>query len=112
MPGYAGARGRPPAVAAPGQAVPPGQRFHGVASGQANTAVVGVTRDGSTGSAVGAVTVEMFLTATNLLIAKTISDGSGNYRFDNPGSGPFFLVAYLAGSPDKAGTTVNTLIAS
>lgn len=76
----------------------------------ANTAILGVTRD-STGSALGSCVVELFQTGGEIITAKTVSDAAGAFRFDQPGSGPFFLVAYKPGSPDLAGTTVNTLIA-
>ena len=74
--------------------------------------VTGVTRDSSSAPLAG-VTVSMFLTSTNAPMGQTISDGSGNYSFTlySP-PGPFYIIAYLAGSPDVAGTTVNTLVAS
>jgi len=71
----------------------------------------GVTRD-STGAALPGCTVDMFVTGTDTFIATTVSDGSGNFTLLPPASGPYYLVAYLAGSPDVAGTTVNTLVAS
>jgi len=77
----------------------------------ANTAVVGITRD-STGAVLGSCAVNLFLTGGGILKAATVSDAAGDYRFDQPGSGPFYLVAYKSGSPDVAGTTVNTLIAA
>ena len=84
----------------------------GLPSGSIVLHVLGVTKD-STSTPLGGVTVSLFLTSTNTLIGQTISDGSGNYDFPlfNP-PGPFYLVAYKAGSPDVAGTTVNTLVAS
>ena len=44
-----------------------------------------------------------------MLLAKQTSDASGNFRFDDPGAGPFYVVQYKPGSPDVAGTTRNTL---
>lgn len=84
----------------------------GLLSGLVVLRVFGVTKD-STSTPLGGVTVSLFLTSTNTLMGQTISDGSGNYNFTlfNP-SGPFYVVAYLAGSPDVAGTTVNTIVAS
>lgn len=70
--------------------------------------LAGVTRD-STGTAIGGVRMELFLTAGDVALATTTSDASGNFTFQNPGAGPFYLVAYKSGSPDLAGTTVNTL---
>jgi hypothetical protein len=70
-----------------------------------------VTQD-SASAAIAGCTVELFQTGGDIPTMQTISDASGNYRFDNPGSGPFYIVAYKAGSPDVAGTTVNRLIAT
>lgn len=73
--------------------------------------ISGVTRDG-TGTALGACTVHLFESATDQEIDQTIADGSGNFAFSLGGNaGFFYLVAHLAGSPDVAGTTVNTLVA-
>src|ERR1019366_9086709 len=69
--------------------------------------ITGATLD-STGAALAACTVELFRTDTNQVQAVTISDGSGNYTFTSPGNFNFYVVAYKAGSPDVAGTTVNT----
>ena len=84
----------------------------GFPSGKVVLHILGVTKD-STSTPLGGVTVSLFLTSTNALLGTTISDGSGNYDFPlfTP-VGPFYVVAYKAGSPDVAGTTVNTLVAS
>jgi hypothetical protein len=76
-----------------------------------NTTISGVTRD-SASAAVGNCTVELLQSGGDIPTARTVSDASGNYLFNNPGSGPFYIVAYKAGAPDIAGTTVNTLIAN
>ena len=56
--------------------------------------------------------VEAFLTGPDAYIGDTVSDGAGNFSIPvGFNSGTFYLVAYKAGSPDVAGTTVNTLIA-
>ncbi len=75
------------------------------------TKITGVTRD-SLGNALGNCTLELFYTATNTLAAVTTSDASGNYSFSIGPSLSCYIVAYLAGSPDVAGTTVNTLVAA
>lgn len=77
--------------------------------GVANFRLSGVTRD-SSGAAIGGCRVELFVTAMDVAIADTISDAGGNFAFDMPGTGPFYLVAYKAGGPDLAGTTINTLM--
>jgi len=71
----------------------------------------GVTRD-SAGVALGDCVVDLFLNSEDTLVASTVSDGSGNYRFTLSGnSQTYFVRAYKAGSPDVAGTSVNTLTA-
>lgn len=70
--------------------------------------LTGTTRD-SSGATLGNCTVHLFNSADQE-IAETISDGSGAFTFTaDANSGTFYLVAYLAGSPDVAGTTKNTL---
>jgi hypothetical protein len=76
-----------------------------------NTKISGVTRD-SANAPVANCRVELFMTFNDMPLLTTTSDGSGNYNFDNPGSGPFYIIAYKAGSPDVSGTTVNTLVAT
>jgi len=69
----------------------------------------GVTRD-STGSALGSCVVKCFEAATDIEVGITTSDGSGNFSFSlGNNAGFFYLVAYKPGSPDVAGTSVNTL---
>ena len=75
---------------------------------QSNRALAGISRD-STGAALGLCAIDLFA-SSDLVVASTISDAAGNYSFVNPGTGPFYIVAYKAGSPDVAGTTVNTLL--
>jgi hypothetical protein len=70
--------------------------------------ISGQTLD-SSGAPNGGCTVMLFNTATGLLVDTQISDGSGNYRLSDPNAAACFIVAYEAGSPDTAGTTVNTL---
>ena len=71
----------------------------------------GVTRD-SSGVALAGCVVDLFLNSEDTLVATTTSDGSGNYRFVvNGNSQTYFVRANKAGSPDVAGTSVNTLTA-
>lgn len=73
--------------------------------------ISGVTRD-SAGSPFGGCVVDLFLTAEDTLVASTVSDGSGAYSFSLSGnSQTYFVRAYKAGSPDVAGTSLNTLTA-
>jgi protocatechuate 3,4-dioxygenase beta subunit len=50
---------------------------------------------------------------SDIEVAETVSDANGNYSFfvDAPSAAPstYYIVAYLPGSPDVAGTTVNIL---
>jgi hypothetical protein len=71
-----------------------------------NTALIGVTRD-SSGAVLGNCVVELY--QGKKMIAGTNSDVSGNYRFDNPGSGPFRIISDKAG---VAGVTAETLVAT
>ena len=73
-----------------------------------NNILNGVTRD-SAGNPIGLCRVELYLTGNDMPVATTMSSAGGGFIFYNPGSGPFYIVAYKAGSPDVAGTTVNTL---
>jgi hypothetical protein len=75
-----------------------------------NFNLAGITRD-SAGAILGNCRVELFITGRDVSIAETVSDAVGAFAFDMPGTGPFYLVAYKLGSPDVAGTTVNTLVA-
>jgi Carboxypeptidase regulatory-like domain len=111
MPGFVGRVGGVPAYAGPNANTIPSTQKFGVALGATTTSVIGVTVD-QNGNPLAGCTVELFRTGGNQPIAGTVSDGSGNYRFDQPGSGPFFLVMYLPGSPDMAGTSINTIVAT
>lgn len=73
--------------------------------------ISGVTRD-SAGTPLANCSVDLFLTAEDTLVASTVSDGSGNFSFTLAGNSQnYFLRAYKTGSPDVAGTSLNTLIA-
>ena len=74
--------------------------------------ISGVTKD-STGAILGSCNVQLFETITDQYISDTTSDATtGAYTFRNvsPMSRAYYIVAYKAGSPDVAGTTVNTLV--
>jgi len=72
--------------------------------------ISGVTRDASSNALAGC-RVELFTTVDDVPRATQISDAGGNYSFLVPSNGyQYYIVAYLPGSPDRAGTTVNTLI--
>lgn len=73
--------------------------------------ISGVTKD-STGSPLSGCTVKLFRTVDDQLVGTQISDANGNYSFFNVVGGglQYYVEAYKAGSPDVAGTTVNTLV--
>lgn len=73
--------------------------------------VTGITRDAG-GSPLGGVTVKLFLTATNVLVGSTVSDGSGTYAITVPSAGPYYLYAVKHGTPDVSGGTDDTLVGS
>jgi hypothetical protein len=76
-----------------------------------NFRIAGLTLD-SFGALLANCVVHLFYTATDILRAATTSDGNGFYEFRAIGGGVEFhyVVAYKAGSPDVAGTTINTLV--
>jgi len=73
------------------------------------SAISGVTRD-STGAALASCAVIAYRTADNSIAAMTTSDASGNYRVDASQAITHYVVAYKAGSPDVAGTSLNTIV--
>lgn len=73
-------------------------------------AITGVTRDAS-GTPLGSVNVTMYLTGTDAVVARTVSDGSGSFSFPAT-AGPYYLVFYKLGTPDVFGSSVNTLAGS
>ena len=110
MPIASGATGRPRPLASPGDRFMRGKPFRSRPFSTYNATISGVTRDGS-GTALGGCTVRLF-GPDDVLIAIVVSDGSGAFAFYPSRSGPYYLVAYRAGAPDVAGTTLNTLTAT
>lgn len=75
--------------------------------------LVGVTRD-SAGAALGncdVIVFEVGRLAVNgaPVVARTASDGSGNYTVEVPTNVAYQVMSYKAGAPDVAGVTLNTL---
>lgn len=85
-------------------------KFQSPPFAQSNPVITGVTRD-SAGNPLGTCVVHCFRTADDRFMAQTTSDASGEFTVFAVGTGPFYLVAYKAGTTDVAGTTVNTLSA-
>jgi hypothetical protein len=74
--------------------------------------ITGITKD-SAGAVLGGCTVRLFRTADDVEVDQAVSDaGDGTYSVGVPTDDTYYCVAYLPGSPDVAGTTVNTLTGS
>lgn len=73
--------------------------------------IVGTTKDAN-GVALGSCVVDWFRTSDDVKLDTVTSDANGLFEFRTAGQPPnaYYLVAYKAGSPDVAGTTVNTLV--
>lgn len=72
--------------------------------------IFGVTKD-STGAVLASCTVKLFETMTDLYVESMVSGADGAYEFRSASlTKAYYVVAYLAGSPDVAGTTVNSLV--
>lgn len=78
---------------------------------QTKNAIRGITKD-SVGVPVANAIVQGFVTATDAFVGEVISGTDGAYTLmtEQSKATPHYLVAYKAGSPDIAGTTVNTLL--
>lgn len=72
--------------------------------------IKGTTKD-SGGTAVANATVQAFRTSDDFYLGQDVSREDGTYTCpaDVPAGTQCYLVAYKAGSPDIAGTTVNTI---
>lgn len=74
--------------------------------------ISGVTKD-SAGAVLGSCLVELFYTIDDRPVSKTLSDATtGAFSFAVGPNLSCYIVAYKAGSPDVAGTSVNTLVAA
>lgn len=63
----------------------------------------------SVGVALPGCMVDAFQTADDVKVGFALSDASANYEISIYTDALHYVVAYLAGSPDVAGTSVNTL---
>lgn len=72
--------------------------------------ISGVTRDGS-GNPLGSCVVQLFRTSDDAILEEKTSGVDGSFYFDVADMvTQHYIVAYKAGSPDRAGTTLNTLV--
>jgi hypothetical protein len=58
----------------------------------------------------GGAVVQAFVTSTDQYVAETVCDDRGFYQVPCQSTVAHYLVAYYPGSPDKAGSSVNTLV--
>lgn len=70
--------------------------------------ITGVTRD-KNGNPLGGCTVQLFNTATGLLVDTQVSDSAGNYSLGDPNGVACFVVSYLDGGTPVTGATLNTI---
>lgn len=64
----------------------------------------------STGADLGNCRVMIFRTEDMSFVGETTSDANGDWSISMMKGGPFFFVEYKAGAPDRAGTSLNTLV--
>lgn len=69
----------------------------------------GFSRDAS-GGVIAGVTVKCMLTATDTKQSEAVSDVNGLFVVSTAEAGGHYLIFYKTGTPDIAGTTVNTLL--
>ncbi len=81
--------------------------------GQRRQSISGITRNAS-GAVLGGCVVKLFQTGSDVELGTAVSDPvTGAFNVTSPIDGAAcYIVAYLAGSPDVAGTTINTLVVS
>jgi len=79
------------------------------AGGQQAKKLIGTTLD-SAGAPLGSCVVEAFTTADDVKQGSVTSDTAGYYALCTFKTTAHYIVAYKAGAPDVAGTTLNTLI--
>ena len=85
----------------------------GVGGNATQNFIMGRCKD-SVGNGVSGAVVQTFRTADDTLISETNADSNGYYEAGTPqpAGTQHYIVAYRAGAPDIAGTTVNTLTAT
>lgn len=84
-------------------------RFAKEMYGTLNMVLSYISRDAA-GAPLGNCRVMIFRTEDMSFVGETTSDASGNWSLSMMKGGPFFFVEYKAGSPDRAGTSLNTLV--
>ena len=76
----------------------------------ARWSLAGVTRDETAAATPGfAVYLQRMVQGVPVLVQQDISDAAGAYSFSVNPADQYWITSYKAGSPDKAGATLNTL---
>lgn len=72
---------------------------------------IGISRD-SAGVPLGGCTVKLYRESDDAMVDVTISDANGDFRFKSASQVgvTYYVRWYLAGSPDRAGTSLNGLV--
>jgi hypothetical protein len=73
--------------------------------------ITGITRD-SNGTPLGSVEVHVFRTSDDVEVAQVTSNALGVFSIQVQAGIAHYIVAYKTGTPDRAGTTLNTLVGS
>lgn len=74
--------------------------------------MTGTVRDAAGNAITTGASVQLFNHTNETLEQSTVSDGSGNFSFTVGNNSPRWLKAYLVGSPDLAGLTINNVTPS
>ena len=71
--------------------------------------LAGITRDNA-GNPLGFCDVRLFEVRSDRYVAMTVSDAGGNYSFQVGSNMQFYIVPYLAGTPDVTGASLRSLV--
>ena len=89
-----------------------GTQDHTPSGGIRSFTISGISRDANGNPLPGCV-VTLFLTGTDRVAGRVISDSTGYYAFHvNDTTTTYYATSYLVGNPDVCGMTVNTLTGS
>lgn len=88
--------------------IPTGNGFQDIQYFEYPYSLIGVTRN-AVGATLPNCLVQLYRSADRSYVHSMTSDANGNYAIPASNLLQHFLIAYLPGSPDVAGTTVNTL---
>lgn len=98
-------------LAAPGDGFVRGRPFRSTPAYATAPRLTGVAKD-SAGTPIPGAFVRAHRSWDGAPVGETTADGSGAFSIPVYVSGPYQIVAYLAGAPDRAGVSRNDLIAT